>query len=314
MNDILITEFMDEAAVNRLRKSYSVLWDAELWSRPDQLLRQIKDCRALIVRNRTQVNRALINAAPMLKVVARLGVGLDNIDLEACAANKIEVCPAIGSNAVSVAEYVLSCAMILLRAGAFSSTVDLQNGDWPRQRLSRGREIAGKILGVVGYGSIGQTTADRARALGMTIIAHDIGLPADAPQWLRATSVPLQDLLRRADVISLHCPLTPQTTNLIDREKLALMKPGAILINAARGGIVDEEACAAALRSGHLGGAALDVFATEPLNEQNAARFRELDNIILTPHIAGVTIEANQRASTLCADHVERVLGAAPAQ
>lgn len=309
MAKIIISEFMDEAAVRSLRADHDVVFDETLCERPGDLLAAVADAGALIVRNRTQVTAELIAAAPKLLAVGRLGVGLDNIDLDACKQRDIAVLPAIGANAASVAEYVLCTAMMLLRAPVFSGTSQLQAGKWPRADLSKGKEIAGKTMGLIGFGSIGQTTASLARAAGFATLAHDDFLPADHDAWTRTSRAPtLDELLAGSDVISLHCPLTKDTKNLIGAKQLAAMKPGAILINTARGGIVDEQALAEALRSGHLGGAAIDVFASEPIDEQTARTFAGLTNIILTPHVAGVTIESNERISSITAENVLRVL------
>lgn len=302
MADIIVSEFMDEAALEAARSVYDVLYEPGLVDDPEKLLAEIAPAKALIVRNRTQVRGALLEAATNLKVVGRLGVGLDNIDMEACAARGISVHPASGANNLSVAEYVITSAMVLLR-GAYLSTSDVVAGDWPRGRLM-GREISGKTLGLVGYGAIARETATRASALGMKIVGFDPFLDADDPRWGAAEKVSLEELLSRADVVSLHVPLSDQTRNLIDEAALNAMKPDAILINAARGGVVDEAALATALKSGHLGGAALDVFDSEPLSKQAGEKFSGIANLILTPHIAGVTDESNIRVSQVTVANV----------
>lgn len=309
MAKIVISEFMDEAAVLELRSSHDVHLDETLCERPGDLAAALNDAAALIVRNRTQVTAEIIANAPALKAVGRLGVGLDNIDVDACKAREIAVLPAVGANAASVAEYVLCTAMMLLRQPALSGTAQLQAGAWPRAALSQGREIAGKTMGLIGFGSIGRTTGDLARAAGFKTIGHDDFLPADHPAWKTTTRCDtLNDLLASADIISLHCPLTAETRNLIGSKELAVLKPGAILINTARGGIVEEAALADSLRSGHLGGAAIDVFASEPIDAATGQLFAGLDNVILTPHVAGVTIESNERISAITAENVMRVL------
>lgn len=305
--EVVISEFMDEAAVDALRQRFAVTYDAELVDRRSELLERMVTAPALIVRNRTQVNAELLVASPKLRVVGRLGVGLDNIDVAACQARGIEVIPATGANALAVAEYVIAMAMVLLR-GAYLSTALITAGDWPRARLSEGRETAGKVLGIVGFGGIGRLTSVMARALGMQTIAYDPLLPADAPAWNETGTGrrTLDALLAEADVVSLHVPLTDATRNLIDAVRIASMKPGAVLINTARGGIVDEEALADALRSGHLGGAALDVFKHEPL--PTGSSLTGVPNLILTPHIGGVTRESNEGVSTLIAQKVATYL------
>ncbi|WP_306258810.1 hydroxyacid dehydrogenase [Pararhizobium sp. IMCC21322] len=306
MADIVVSEFMDEAALEAARSLYDVLYEPGLVDDMDTLLAEVANAKALIVRNRTQVRGALLEAATNLKVVGRLGVGLDNIDMEACAAKGIAVHPASGANDLSVAEYVITNALVLLR-GAYLSTADVAAGAWPRGRLM-GREISGKILGLVGYGAIARETAQRATALGMSIIGFDPFLQQGDPQWGDTEKVSLEELLSRADVVSLHVPLTDDTKNLINESALKSMKPDAILINAARGGVVDEAALAAALRQGHLGGAALDVFETEPVSAQAGSKFADIPNLILTPHIAGVTDESNIRVSEVTVANVLSVL------
>jgi (S)-sulfolactate dehydrogenase len=307
MADIVISEFMDEAAIRDLLPGRDVLYDPKLVDRPADLAAALADARALVVRNRTQVRGALLEAAPKLRVVGRLGVGLDNIDLEACKARGIAVCPATGANDVAVAEWAITAMLVLLR-GAWSATPQVIAGEWPRM-TTIGREASGKTLGLVGLGGIARETATRAAALGLRICAADPLLPADHPAWKLADRVTLDELVRRSDVISLHVPLTAETRGLFDAARLGAMRRGAILLNAARGGIVDEAALAASLRSSHLGGAALDVFAQEPLDAAQGATFAGVPNLLLTPHIAGVTDESNVRVSHVTLEAVLRHLG-----
>jgi (S)-sulfolactate dehydrogenase len=306
MAEIVITEFMDEMAVRGLARDYPTLYDPTLVDRAGELGVHLADCRALVVRNRTGVSAGLLAAAPALRVIGRLGVGLDNIDLEACRARGIEVCPASGANDLAVAEYVIATALLLLR-GAFGSSERMLAGAWPRTALI-GRELAGSTLGLVGFGGIAREVAARAGSLGATCLAYDPYLPAQHGAWKLARRTTLDDLLEAADTVSLHVPLTAETRNLIGWAVIDRMRQGAILINAARGGIVDEAAVATALRSGRLGGAAFDVFAREPLDATAAQTFAGCPNLILTPHIAGVTIESNARLSAVTAANVRRVL------
>jgi len=298
---------MDAPAVALLQQAHEVRYDPQLVDQPEALLQAVADVDALIVRNRTQVRGELLQALARCKVVGRLGVGLDNIDVPACQARGMQVIPATGANALSVAEYVIGTAMLLLR-GAYQSQAAMVQGQWPRNALSSGREIHGKTLGLIGYGSIGQLTARLAQALGMRVQAHDALMAPDHPAFAStgAQAVSLDALLASSDVISLHVPLLPSTQNLINASRLAQVKPGAIVINSARGGVVDEAAVVAALRSGHLGGAALDVFEQEPL--KSGAMFADCPNLILTPHIAGVSLESNERVSDLIARKVLEVL------
>jgi (S)-sulfolactate dehydrogenase len=310
MPKVIISEFMDEAAIAAELAGLDVQYDPGLVDRPGDLAAAVARADALIVRNRTQVRGPLLDAARDLKVVGRLGVGLDNIDVPACRDRGIAVYPATGANDGAVAEYVVATALLLLR-GAYGATARVAAGTWPRNALM-GREIAGKRLGLVGFGSIARETARRAAALGMTVAAHDPFVAAGDPAWNPATgpvqSQALDALIAQSDVLSLHVPLTDQTRGLIDAAALARMPAGAILINAARGGVVDEAAVAQALRSGHLGGAALDVFDREPLDAAAGAVFADVPNLILTPHIAGVTQESNVRVSAVTAQAVRRHL------
>ena len=299
---------MDPPAVQALSKHAQVHYDETLADDPKRLFALVADADALIVRNRTQVRGELLAACKAITVVGRLGVGLDNIDVEACDARGIRVIPATGANALAVAEYVVATAMVLLR-GAYQSTDQVAAGTWPRAALSTGRETAGKTLGLIGFGGIGRLTARLAQGLGMEVIAFDPVLDARDPAWDegRVERVAFYDLLARADVVSLHVPLTKQTRGLLSAEHVANMKQGAIVINTARGGIADEQAIASAIRSGALGGAAFDVFHPEPLLEDNP--WKGCPNVILTPHVAGVTAEANERVSAMIAREVALALG-----
>lgn len=304
---IVICEFMDSDAVAQLTARFDVRYDKALVDRPDDLARELADTDALIVRNRTSVDVALLERAPRLRVVGRLGVGLDNIDLDACAVRGIEIIPATGANALAVAEYVIATAMLLLR-GAYRTTSDVAAGAWPRAALSNGREMAGKTIGLVGFGNTGRLTGRMARALGMQAIGFDPQVPPASPIWTDDRTLPraLADVISEADVVSLHVPLIPATRNLIDAARIATMKPEAILINTARGGVIDETAVAAALRARKLGGAALDVFDREPLPA--GSPLAGCPNLVLTPHIAGLTRESNRRVSELVAAKVAAVL------
>ena len=272
MAEIVISEFMDEAAVADLRASFDVLYDKTLVDRPEELAAAAAGCRALIVRNRTQVRGALLEGA-RLRVVGRLGVGLDNIDCKACRERGIAVIPATGANNTAVAEYVLA-GLLMLARGCYCGTFAVAAGSWPRERMVGG-EISGKVLGLVGFGGIARDVALRARACGMRVMAYDPFLPADAPDWekLGVEPVLLETLLAEADAVSLHVPLTPDTRQLFDAGRLARMKPGAVLINTARGGIVED-----------------------------------VPNCLLTPHIAGVTRESNVRVSAVVARKVAECL------
>ncbi len=302
MAKILITEFMDEAAVERLKAHHTTLYDPKLVDNPEQLMQELPQARALIVRNRTQVQGKMLSVARQLTGIGRLGVGLDNIDVLACEARGICVFPATGANDLSVAEWVITNALMLLR-GAYHATPEVIAGSWPRTRLI-GYELSGRVMGLIGFGAIARQVAVRARALGMDVIAHDPFLNESDAAWSLARPVALDTVLRDADVVSLHVPLTDATRDLIDEARLGQMRPHAVLLNAARGGVINEPALAAALRAGRLGGAALDVFTEEPLSAKHGAVFARCPNLILTPHIAGVTVESNIRVSNLIATKI----------
>ena len=309
MSTILICEFITSQALETLRSRHDVIYEPDLYKDRPALIAAVQNIDALIVRNLTQVNEEVLIAASKLKVVGRLGVGLENIELPACAKRNIKVIPATGANAESVAEYVVGAAVALTR-GFIPATVATLNGAWPRPRFSGYHEFLGQTLGIVGFGSIGRVVAKKAHAFGLQCVAYDPMLSGEAVE-LGGFSVPLlklSELLARSHAVSLHLPYLPETKNLFDATTLDLMKEGACLVNTARGGIVDELALAERLRSGRIGGAAIDVFAAEPAKD--LSHFSGIENLILTPHIAGVTHESNERVSQMIADEVNLYLGA----
>jgi len=306
MKKIVISEFMDEAAVGALRASFDVVYEPDLGVQRSALAKALQDTDALIVRNRTRIDPELLADAGKLVVVGRLGVGLDNIDVDYCVRRGIAVIPAVGANAAAVAEYVVSMAMVLMRGFLFSSQ-KVSDGLWPRAQLTSGLEAAGKTLGIVGFGSVGQTVGKLAQAINMRVIAYDPILEPAHPAWVNAVRCPdLDALFREADVVTLHVSLTPESTYLVDERRLTLMKKSGVLINTARGGVVNEQALARALKSGALAAAAVDVFEQEPLLADSA--LADCPNLFLTPHIAGVTQESNVRVSSLIAQRITEVL------
>ena len=300
---ILVTEFMDEDAVNLLRKKYEVYYDISLAEDSNSLVNLINKMKALIVRNKTLVTRELIENAPNLTCVGRLGVGLDNIDLNACEEKNITVYPALGANSHSVAEYVICASMLLLRKAYFKKN-EMIAGNWPRQESS-GSEVYGKTLGLIGFGDIAQKTRDLALGLGIKTVAYDPYLDKDSNVWKETKNLPLDNLLSISDIISLHIPLSKETKNLIDEQKLRLIKNSSVIINAARGGIINENQLAKLLKENKIGGAALDVFNNEPINREYTKKFEGIDNLILTPHIGGVTKESNKRVSEMIAKKID---------
>jgi len=288
---VLITEEL-HASHAALGADVEVLEESDLWSRREDLRRQIASAQGLVVRNHTRVDRELLAAAPVLRVVGRLGAGLDNVDVEALRERRIDLIHGGGLNARAVAEYALGAAIVLVRRMTESDR-QVRAGHWLRHV---GLELRGQTLGVVGLGATGAELCRLGLALGMEVIGHD---PFLAPPEL-VVRASLEELLRRSVVVSLHVPLVPATRNLIGGAQLALMPRGAILINAARGGVVDEVALADALRSGALGGAALDVRPEEPPSSDDP--LRALDNVLLTPHLAGLTRQSQEAI----AEHVLR--------
>ena len=307
MADILISEFMDEEIAKSLIAEFDVYWDPLLWKNKELLKRHIANSKAIIVRNDTLVDAELLDSAPNLKIVARMGVGLDTIDLVACKKRNIEVCPSIGANAVSVAEYVISTAMILLRGPSYFATNDVINGAWDRPRFAGSREISGLTMGIIGFGSIGKVVAEKALALNMKVIAYDSAPQTEEESQLDVLQVEFDELIRTSDIISIHCPKISETINLINKNVLKKMKNSAILINSARGGIINERDCAQALRNGQIAGAALDSFDIEPILPEVRKMFEGINNLILTPHIAGVTKNSNRRIAEVAAQNVRRV-------
>jgi (S)-sulfolactate dehydrogenase len=307
MYDVIITEFMDKPAADELGRRYNVLFDPTLVDDRQRLLSLGAGVKAIIVRNRTQVDRALLECFPTLQAIGRLGVGLDNIDVAACREAGIAVLPAQGGNAVAVAEYVIA-GILMLRRKAYQGTALVLAGQWPRQAMM-GHEMSGSVLGLVGLGAIAREVAQRARQLGMQVMAFDPFVETGDAIWADVKRLEsLEALLSAADAVSLHVPLNNETRNLLDASRLAAMRADSVLINTARGGIVDEAALAAALRDGALAGAMLDVFAEEPLAA--GSPLEGAPNLLLTPHIAGVTQESNTRISWITIDNVRRALEA----
>lgn len=309
MADIVISEFLDEEAVDRLTTDFDVFYDPDLVNRTDELYERLKECRGLIVRNRTQVRPPLLDSGPNLIIVGRLGVGLDNIDMEACEDRGVKVQPARGTLEESVSEYVIGAMLVMLRHAMYASTEDVRAGNWPRTKVT-GREAKSQTLGLVGFGIIGREVAKRARAFGMRMLAYDPFVKDDDPMWTETGVSPatLDGVLTEADVVTLSVPRTDGTHHLIDAAALSKMKPDSILINTARGGVVDDAALAAALKEGQIGGAFIDVFEDEPLPAGNV--FEGVPNVMLTPHSAGLTQEALLRSSMMIADAVRDALKA----
>lgn len=308
-HDVVVAEDVWGPAFDALSRRYTVLSDPELWKEPERLHEALRDARALVVRNRTSVDASLLGSARNLEVVARAGVGLDNIDLAAAQSCGVTVVSPRGANARSVAEYTVGAALALVREFIGQDRA-VRAGAWDRRP---GRELAGGTWGILGAGSTGLAVARLARELGMSVIGYDPyvdGTHADiAAVGLELTS--LETVCDRSDVISIHLPSTPDTDNLIDRRLLKTMRPTAVLVNAARGEVIDETALADALERGELFGAALDVRAVEP---PIVSRLERLDNTLLTPHIAGITAQSQLRITQALADDIDSLLSGGVAQ
>jgi len=269
----------------------------------EKLLAAVGEADALLVRSATTVDAEVLAAAPKLKIVARAGVGLDNVDVDAATERGVLVVNAPTSNIHSAAEH----AMALLLAAARqipAADASLRAHAWKRSSFS-GTEILGKTAGIVGLGRIGQLVAQRLAAFGAHLVAYDPYVSASRAAQLGIELLSLDDLLARADFISVHLPKTPETAGLIDKEALAKTKPGVIIVNAARGGLVDEAALADAISSGHVRGAGIDVFAKEPCTE---SPLFELPQVVVTPHLGASTAEAQDRAGTDVAESVKLAL------
>lgn len=307
---VLITEDLWLPIPEDFRQDLDVVYDPDLFARPDKLATYAEGTVALIVRNKTRVNRELLDRFTSLRVIGRLGVGLDNLDLEACRQRGVRVVAAKGFNANAVAEYVFA-AMFLRARFLHSSDAATKRGKWDR-RGATGAEISGKRLGLIGVGEIGQRVAFRARAMGMKVFAYDPFLLTSNQLIQDSVVCPVElvDLLRQSDYISMHVPLMPATHHLIGAKELQVMKDDVMLINTSRGGIIDETALVASLREHPGRFAALDVRETEPAGEGD--EMCELSNVLLTPHIAGITHESSAGVANFILQQVQNLLQGRP--
>jgi len=301
MHRVLIATHIHEKAIELLKANgFEVVIREE--PSEEELTSLIKGFHALIVRSKPLVTRKVIESADVLKVIARAGVGLDNIDVDAAKARGIEVINAPASSTVSVAELAIGLMIAVARKIAFSDR-RMRAGEWPKKHAV-GVELHEKTLGIVGAGRIGSTVARICRlGFNMNILYYDVGRNEQLEKELGARYVDLDTLLRESDIVSLHVPLTPQTRHLINEERLRLMKKTAILINTSRGQVVDTDALVKALKEGWIAGAGLDVFEEEPLPRDHP--LLKLDNVVLTPHIGASTLEAQERAGV---EVVEKII------
>ncbi|MEM7483418.1 MAG: phosphoglycerate dehydrogenase [Acidobacteriota bacterium] len=303
MYRILISDPLNPIGIAILRDSGAEVRLLEADER-DKLPELLPDFDALVVRSGTTVTAELLDVGKRLKVVGRAGIGVDNVDVKAATERGILVVNAPTANVLSATEHTLALLLSLARKVP-SACASLRTGAWERKKFV-GMELHGKTLGVIGFGRIGQQVAARARAFEMEVVAYDPFLGEEAAKRLGVDLLPLEELLAAADVITLHTPLTDDTKNLLNAERIAQMKAGALLINCGRGGTVDEKALLAALDDGRLAGAALDVFSQEPIDYPELVKHPK---VVVTPHIGAQTREAQERISTQTAHMVLESLG-----
>jgi D-3-phosphoglycerate dehydrogenase/(S)-sulfolactate dehydrogenase len=299
---ILISEDVWGTPFQKLEGSFPITRNDDLWSNPEELKTSLKDVTALVVRNRTKVTADVIAAAPNLKVIARAGVGLDNIDIKAADAAGVVVVAGLGANAVSVGELTLGLALALLR-NVPGHDVATRDGGWVR---TPGRELSGLTWGLLGCGATGLATAKLIQGFNCQVIGFD-------PYAKNLSGIELttfEDILKRSDVVSIHMPSTPETNGTINAQTLSLMKPDAIIVNVGRGEVINEADLMAALKAKTIAGAALDVRVQEPPAK---GEMETIPNLILTPHVAGITKESQLRINQILTANIELVLNSKPA-
>lgn len=307
--DVVVAEDVWGSPFDELTARWGVTQEADLWADPQRLRETCRGARALVVRNRTQVDKALLDACSDLLIVARAGVGLDNIDVETANAAGVVVSAPLGANARSVAEHALGLSLALAQQTPHRDR-EVRGGSWDRRA---GRELCGGTWGLLGAGATARECGRLASALGMTVLAYDPYVDPDSPA-LREAGIrvaPLTEVIAASDVVSCHLPATAETTGMINEQLLARFKRGALFVNVGRGEVVDEDALADALESGQIAGAGLDVRATEP---PTAGRLETLPNTVLTPHIAGITGASQNRILQVLASDIAAVLGGEPAR
>lgn len=299
---ILITDGLAEQGLELLRSAEGIEVEERKGISPEELLEIIKDYGGLVVRSATKVTKEVIEAAEgSLRIIGRAGVGIDNIDLEAATRNGVAVMNTPESNSITTAEHAITLLLSLARRVP-QAHASIKAGKWERGKY-KGVEVYGKTIGLVGLGNIGKLVAERAMGLRMKAVAYDPYLSKDAAKKLSVELVSLDELYRRSDVITVHTPLTDETRNLIDSEVFEKMKEGVIVINCARGGIINEADMAEAIESGKVGGAAFDVYTSEPVDPENPLLSVE-ENIVLTPHLGASTEEAQIKVGTSMAAQI----------
>ncbi len=301
--NVLVCDPIDEEGTEKLRQAGFKV-DVSPTISAEQLIKTVSNYDAIIVRSRTQVTKEVIEAGKQLKAVGRAGAGLDNINVEAAEKRGVMVLNTPEAPADAVAELTIGLMISLARKIALVDRT-MKEGKWLKKELM-GWQLKGKTLGLIGLGNIGEKVAKIAKALGMRILIHKrTPPPPELLKELEAEYIPLQELLRRSDIVSIHIPLTPQTEHMIGERELQLVKKGAFLINTSRGAIIDEKALLEALQSGNLGGAALDVYEVEPPKDLTLIR---LPNVVCTAHIGAQTEEAQKAAAVLIAEKIVNAL------
>ncbi|MCK5558242.1 MAG: phosphoglycerate dehydrogenase [Candidatus Hydrogenedentes bacterium] len=286
---VLVSDNLSPAGINVLQEEKGIVVDVKPGMAKEELCKEIRHYDGLIVRSGTKVTADVIEAAKRLKVIARAGVGVDNIDVDAATKRGIIVMNAPTGNTVSTAEHTFSLLLALSR-NVSRADRSMRGGKWERKRFV-GTELYDKVLGIIGLGRVGTEVAKRAQAFGMHVLAYDPLLTEARAKTLDIEGCSLDDVIEKSDFITLHAPLTPETYHLLGAEEFARMKKGVRIINCARGGLVDEAALAQAIESGHVAGAALDVYEEEPPRD---SPLLELDEVVLTPHLGASTDEAQQ--------------------
>ena len=292
---ILITEFINQSSFEHLNKNFDVRYDEKLCENEKEIIKLIKDYDGLIVRNKTQVNSDILKNAFKLKFIGRLGVGLDNIDTGYCKSKNIHVQPATGMNADSVAEYVVSSSMSLIKKIPMFHNGTIKGG-WPRTTI-KSVEINQKCLGIIGFGTIGKKVSEYSSKNGLKIFVYDPYVKEINNKEIDAKLSSLNEIFEKSDIISIHLPLTDETKNIINKSSFSQMKNKPIIINTSRGGIINENDLIEAYNKNNISGFALDVFEKEPIESELYKKIKPGMNCILTPHISGVTTESNIRVS-----------------
>ena len=300
MKNILITEFMNEDSVNLLKKNFNVNYNKTMFESEEKIKKEISNCEAIIVRNKTQLQKSILDNALNLKFVGRLGVGLDNIDKEYCEKKNIHVQTATGMNADSVAEYVIGSSLYLIKNIILFDN-NTKKGLWPRSSFTS-NELKDKIFGLIGFGTIGKKVCKLAQSFGAKVISYDPYINSNLENEFNLKFTTFDEVIKTSNIISIHVPLNEETKNLINSNVFNKMSKKPILINTSRGSIVNEKDLIDTYKNKNISGFALDVFGKEPVEDNFYKQIDDTFNCILTPHISGVTQESNKKISEFIAN------------